>query len=228
MFDNFRAWYEAEPAPRLLDLGTGTGAMLRRVLEFRTAGDALLSGLDSDPMSLESAAGRIRSQLEAKGRGRRLGVRLVRGDLLDAEPATLSGLGSHDLVTALLRADGDELFERSLLAAYDQSMEARRLDGEPTADAFSGRRFYGALRRGKRPLFEIAPGHDRGRRPAVDLDRAGCAARLVSAPGDGGGRRPPGPGRAPVGPAGLQEGLIAAQRNGYIHGCHSGEAPRFR
>ena len=200
LFDRFRAFYEAEAAPRLLDLGTGTGAMLRRVLDFHPAGDPELAGLDRDPVSLEQAAAHLRAQLEgagfrvrghasagrwelrAGGHGRRLSVHLAQGDLLAAEPALLSTLGSRDLVTAhafldllpverglrairsllrpggllyatlnydglteLLPADRDESFERELLAAYDRSMEERRLGGEPTAGAFSGRRLYGAL-----------------------------------------------------------------------------------
>ncbi len=99
LFDRFRAIYEVEPSPRLLDLGTGTGAMLRRVLDFHPAGDAELAGLDRDPASLEQAAARIRAQLEgagfrvrsrtsaaqwelrAEGGGARRTVRLLQGDV---------------------------------------------------------------------------------------------------------------------------------------------------
>jgi SAM-dependent methyltransferase len=200
LFDRFRAFYEGEASPRLLDLGTGTGAMLRRVLDFHPAGDAELAGLDRDPASLEQAAARIRAQLEGAGfrvrsrasaggwelraerAGMRRTVRLLQGDLLDPGTEALPGAGGYGLVsahafldllpverglrairsllrpgsllyatlnydgsTALLPADRDEPFERSLLAAYDRSMEERRLDGEPTAGAFSGRRLYGGL-----------------------------------------------------------------------------------
>ena len=56
LFERFRGSLEADPAPRLLDLGTGTGAALRRVLSFAAAGDLELTGLDSDARGLGAAA----------------------------------------------------------------------------------------------------------------------------------------------------------------------------
>ena len=200
LFERFRTRCETHPALRLLDLGTGTGAMLRCVLDFRLGDAVELAGLDQDPVSLESAAGRIGADLESRGfrvryhttpgrweleaedAGKRWMARLVQGDFLAAAADASFGLGDCDVVTAhafldllpaerglrairsllrpkgmlyatlnydgqtaLLPPDRDERFERALLAAYDQSMEDRRVGGEPTAGALSGRRLYGAL-----------------------------------------------------------------------------------
>jgi SAM-dependent methyltransferase len=207
----FRRLLEADPRPRLLDLGTGTGAMLRRVLSFELRGGALLCGLDREPDRLELAAGRIAEELAGReyrvqpagvkaGRagsgvtavhrvrgereGRTIEVRLAAGDLLapgallpfeetrfgfvtahafldllPLEPAldvirgilrpdgVLYATSNYDGATALLPPYRDEAFEEGLLAAYDRSMEARRVGGARTGGALSGRRLYGALDR---------------------------------------------------------------------------------
>jgi SAM-dependent methyltransferase len=203
LFTRFRRSLQADRAPRLLDVGTGTGAALRRVLAFALAGDLELAGLDSDARSLELARRRLAEQLRAQGfhlreqaletgwlleagsGSRRIRVRLVRGDLLAAGTAALLGEGVFGYLTAhafldllplaralrVIRAllapggllyttlnydgstilrpeDRDPDFERTLLAAYDASMESRRVEGEPTGGAFSGRRLAAELERG--------------------------------------------------------------------------------
>jgi SAM-dependent methyltransferase len=107
LFARFRRSFEAQRDPRLLDLGTGTGAMLRRVLALRPAGPMELAGLDSEARSLERArrciAEQLRGQgcrlreqaetagwrLEAESGTRLVRVRLVRGNLLDPGAAAL-------------------------------------------------------------------------------------------------------------------------------------------
>jgi len=203
LFGRFRRRLDADSAPRLLDLGTGTGAMLRRVLALPPAGGMELAGLDSDARSLEQASRRIADllagqgcrvreepeaagwRLEAESGARRVRVRLGRGDLLDpGTPALFSGPAfgfvtahafldllpieralriirpllvpggllyatlNYDGSTLLLPPDRDPGFEQALLAAYHHSMETRRVDGEPTGGAFSGRRLRAALERG--------------------------------------------------------------------------------
>ncbi len=203
LFARFRGSLEADRSPRLLDLGTGTGATLRRVLSFAAAGDLELTGLDSDARSLELADRRIAELLRAQGwrvrerareggwpieaerGGRRVRARLLHGDLLDPGlPALLGQAGfgyltahafldllpparalrilrallapggllyatlNYDGSTVLLPEDQDPGFERALLLAYDRSMERRRVDGEPSGGAFSGRRLRAELERG--------------------------------------------------------------------------------
>jgi SAM-dependent methyltransferase len=203
LFEHFRRSLEADRAPRLLDLGMGTGATLRRVLAFSPAGDLELAGLDNDAGCLERArrciAELLRAQgcrlreeareegwrLEADSAVRRVSVRLVRGDLLapgipqllgearfgyltahaflDLLPLARALRVMHSLLapagllystlnydgsTALLPEDREPDFERALLQAYDRSMELRRVDGEPTGGAFSGRRLRAELERG--------------------------------------------------------------------------------
>jgi SAM-dependent methyltransferase len=187
----------------LLDLGAGTGAMLRRVLAFPLSGDLQLTGLDSDARSLELARRcitellraqgfRLREQareagwlLDADSGLRRVRVRLVCGDLLAPGLAAQLGEGGFGYLTAhafldllplasalrvarallapgglfystlnydgstkLLPEDRDPGFEGALLEAYERSMELRRVNGEPTGGAFSGRRLRAELERG--------------------------------------------------------------------------------
>jgi SAM-dependent methyltransferase len=112
-----------EPGLRVLDVGTGTGAMLRRLLARVPEWRAELAGLDPDPGSLEVAARRLRVELrrqgrrveverapgrleltcapgEAGGTGGEFRVRLLRGGLLDEETALRLRPRSFDLVTA--------------------------------------------------------------------------------------------------------------------------------
>jgi SAM-dependent methyltransferase len=66
MLARFRRLLEADPSPRLLDLGTGTGAMLRRLLGFELRGRPLLCGLDREQACLELAAARIAEELASR------------------------------------------------------------------------------------------------------------------------------------------------------------------
>ncbi len=59
----FRSLLEAAESPSLLDVGTGTAAMLRRVLEWELRGTVLLCGVDSDPENLQVAGSRLADRL---------------------------------------------------------------------------------------------------------------------------------------------------------------------
>jgi SAM-dependent methyltransferase len=88
VFGRFRRCLERMPDPRLLDLGTGTGAMLRRFLDLNLKGAPLLVGVDRDTGSLTVARGKI-APPEAAGGGRGTAatpprVRLHRMDLVRA------------------------------------------------------------------------------------------------------------------------------------------------
>ena len=106
---------------QLLDLGTGTGAMIRRLLRRAPGLRGELVGLDPDRDSLEVAARCIRRELGARGyavdaeqtpghievaaaragdASQGLRVRLVAGGLLDTEVPEGLGCRSFDLVTA--------------------------------------------------------------------------------------------------------------------------------
>jgi SAM-dependent methyltransferase len=118
LFARFRRSFEGEREPRLLDLGTGTGAMLRRVLALRPAGPMELAGLDSEARSLEQArrciAEQLREQgcrlreqtetagwcLEAESGTRRVRVRLLRGNLLDPGAAAVFPKAGFGFLTA--------------------------------------------------------------------------------------------------------------------------------
>jgi SAM-dependent methyltransferase len=52
---------------------------------------------------------------------------------------------NYDGETTLFPSYGDEAFESALLRRYDESMEERRVDGQPTGGAWAGRRLHAWL-----------------------------------------------------------------------------------
>jgi SAM-dependent methyltransferase len=157
--------------PRVLDLGTGTGAMLRRVLSLNLKGQVHLVGIDQDQESLTAALDRTEKTLRGSGfrvkgkvaDGRMIQIRagkqnvelridLIQGDLLDWRK--IEQIGEHtfdcstlnyDGHTVLLPQYGEPGFEQRLLHVYNRSMESRRTRGRKTGGCLSGRRLYQAL-----------------------------------------------------------------------------------
>jgi SAM-dependent methyltransferase len=103
--------------PRILDLGTGTGAMLRRILQLDLSGRVHLIGLDQEEQNLAAGMDRITHALGVRGYrieeqrqnpsersilGRRrdteIQIEFLRGDLLD--PVTTGTLQPVDCITA--------------------------------------------------------------------------------------------------------------------------------
>lgn len=107
----FRRCLEGLESPRLLDLGTGTGAMLRRCLAMNLKGSPLLVGIDKDADSLVLARDKIAAlrgqpgaMSTAAGAPGAPRIRLLRLDLVKAAlqkmPQTGLAAGSFDCVTA--------------------------------------------------------------------------------------------------------------------------------
>jgi SAM-dependent methyltransferase len=105
--------------PRVLDLGTGTGAMLRRILSLNLKGQVHLVGIDQDQESLTAALDRTEKSLRGggfrvKGKvadGRMIQIRagkqnvelridLIQGDLLDWRKIEQIGGHTFDCITA--------------------------------------------------------------------------------------------------------------------------------
>lgn len=103
--------------PRVLDLGTGTGAMLRRIIELELSGLVQLVGLDREEQNLVAAVDRIEQALKDRGYNiaekrespeaktirakkgdKAIRVELRQGDILDTR--TIGTLESFDCVTA--------------------------------------------------------------------------------------------------------------------------------
>jgi hypothetical protein len=63
------------------------------------------------------------------------------------EPGFIYATLNYEATTTLFPPWPDEPFERSLLAAYDQSMEKRAVDGQKTGGAMTGRRLYSLLQK---------------------------------------------------------------------------------
>jgi SAM-dependent methyltransferase len=117
LYARFRDRLRGTVDPRILDLGTGTGAMLRRILELGLSGRAHLIGMDQEERNLAAGVDRIVKTLRDRGyriaekqqspdkisiRGQRgdgeIRVELLEGDLLDS--GTTGKLEPFDFITA--------------------------------------------------------------------------------------------------------------------------------
>ena len=66
-FERFTSLLSTIDSPRILDVGTGTGAMIRRLLGIQLKGDAIIQGLDTESTSLQRAKMLIGTQLRQTG-----------------------------------------------------------------------------------------------------------------------------------------------------------------
>ncbi len=181
---------------RCVDIGTGTGAMVRRLLDARIGARAIdIVAIDRDERLIDRARERIavhlrqrgfelpgqadESRIQASDAHRFVTLRLAHGeaagfepragerfdlvtahafmDLVPMRPLLLriaDWLAPGGLFYATLNYDGDTAFfptycdaafETALLQRYDASMEERRIDGQPTGGARSGRRLHALL-----------------------------------------------------------------------------------
>ena len=178
---------------RWLDVGTGTGAMVRRLIAGGLGPALAITALDRDAELLTAASVTIDAQLETQGystlvhsagidaqrSGQSISIAFQCRSLFDFEPvkpafydlitahafmdvvpmaAALSRFSrwlapggvlyatlNYDGYTAIFPVYRDEAFETDLLAEYDATMERRRVLGEPTGGAHSGRRLHGLL-----------------------------------------------------------------------------------
>jgi SAM-dependent methyltransferase len=177
------------PAPQCLDLGAGTGASVRRMLEWRGPTPWSLTLVERDPgllafaqaqalqtlavlgqaacaqhRAIRSADGRIVLHFEARAvESYRPAIRfdaVVAHAFLDLMPlgpmlarirrwlspeGLLYAAINYDGETALDPRHADAGFEAELLDAYNESMEARRIDGERTGGAYCGQRLRALL-----------------------------------------------------------------------------------
>jgi SAM-dependent methyltransferase len=117
LYARFRDHLRGTVDPRVLDIGTGTGAMIRRILGLELSGRAHLIGVDQEERNLAAGVDRILRTLRDLGyrigerrkrpekisvRGRRgdreIWVELLQGDLL--ESGTMGKLEPFDFITA--------------------------------------------------------------------------------------------------------------------------------
>jgi SAM-dependent methyltransferase len=117
LYARFREHLRRFTDPRILDLGTGTGAMLRRVMHLTLSGRIHLIGLDQEEQNLAAAVDRMESILEDRGyrivekrrnsaeqsiharrRGTDVWVEFLKGDLLDSGITAM--LPPFDCITA--------------------------------------------------------------------------------------------------------------------------------
>jgi SAM-dependent methyltransferase len=117
LYARFEEHLRRKVNPRILDLGTGTGAMLRRVLDMHLQGQVYLAGVDREEQNLDTGLEHVlralrcrgyhvreeevypeRKRIRAKKRKEELQVDLLRADLLEKE--TTERLGRFDCITA--------------------------------------------------------------------------------------------------------------------------------
>ena len=175
---------DAMPQLRCLDVGAGTGASVRRLLDWRGHEPWRMTLVDRDEGLLAIARRESLHVLAARGHApndAEDAIRAARGsivlrfaacelsayvpdapfdlviahaflDLVPLAPALerfARWLAPGGCLYAAINCDGetaldppyaDAAFERELLVVYTESMERRRVDGEPTGGAFCGRR----------------------------------------------------------------------------------------
>ncbi len=182
-----------QPSLRWLDLGTGTGAMIHRLVSELPAPVIDILGIDNNHQVLAKALPTTRQRfkdqgytvvqsdpsIQAHSDSQSLSLQFVCQDLLSAANDSAQSL---DLITthafmdvvplkqtvaviadrlvdgglfySTLNYDGettlfplyqDAKFEQKILAHYDQTMENRRVTGQPTGGAQSGRKLITAL-----------------------------------------------------------------------------------
>ena len=162
------------PQIHCLDVGAGTCATLRRLLNSELTTPLSLTALDRDPALLDIARQEAAGWLQDK---RLAAIRFASVELKDYRPDRLYNVITahafldlaplpqalrlfaawlqpggylyasinYDGDTALLPVYDDADFEARLLEHYNHTMEQRRVDGQATGGAYCGRRLHGLL-----------------------------------------------------------------------------------